>query len=86
VLFSKERHRRIKVYTDADWAGCLDNRKFTSGYCAFVGGNLIFWRNKKQNVMVRSTVEAEYRAMTHNVSEGLWQCVNASRICRIGSR
>jgi hypothetical protein len=86
VFFSKEGYRRIKVYTDADWVGCLDNRKSTSDYCAFVGGNMIFWRNKKQNVMVRSTTEAEYRAMTHNVSEGLWQCVNASRICRIGSR
>jgi hypothetical protein len=32
---------RIEVYTDADWARCLDDRKFTSDYCAFVGGNLV---------------------------------------------
>jgi hypothetical protein len=72
VLFSKKGHRRIEVYTDADWAGCLDDRKSTSDYCAFVGGNLVSWRSKKQNVVTRSTAEAEYRAMAHGVSEGLW--------------
>jgi hypothetical protein len=51
VLFSKKGHRRIGVYTDADWVGCLDDRKFTSSYCAFVGGNLVSWRSKKQNVV-----------------------------------
>jgi hypothetical protein len=63
---------RVEVYTDVDWAECLDDRKSTSGYCAFVGGNLVSWRSKKQNVVARSTAEAEYRAMAHGVSEGLW--------------
>jgi Reverse transcriptase (RNA-dependent DNA polymerase) len=72
VFFGKKRHMRVEVYTDADWVGCLDDRKSTSGYCAFVGGNLVSWRSKKQNVVARSTAEAEYRAMAHGVSEGLW--------------
>jgi hypothetical protein len=71
VLFSKKRHRRIEVYTDADWAGCLNDRKFIYGHCAFVRGNLVSWRSKKQNAVVRSTAEAEYRAMAYGVSEGL---------------
>jgi hypothetical protein len=33
---------------------------------------LVLWRNKKQNVVARSTAEAEYRAMALGVSEGLW--------------
>jgi uncharacterized protein (DUF2164 family) len=74
VLFSKNGHTKIEVYTDADWAGCLDDRKSTSGYCSFVGGNLVSWRSKKHNVVARSTPEAEYRAMTQGVSEGLWLC------------
>jgi hypothetical protein len=50
----------------------FDDRKSISGYCTFVGGNLVSWRSKKQNVVARSTIEAEYRAMAHGVSEGLW--------------
>jgi hypothetical protein len=38
----------------------------------FVGGNLISWKSKKQSVVVRSTAETEYRAMTLGVAELLW--------------
>jgi len=31
----------LVVYTDADWAGCPDTRKFTSGYAMFLGDNLV---------------------------------------------
>jgi hypothetical protein len=62
---------RIEVYMDADWVGCQDDRRSTSGHL-FVGGNLVSWRSKKQNVVARSIAEAEYRAMALGVSEGLW--------------
>ena len=38
----------------------------------FVGGNLVTWRSKKQNVVARSTAEAEFRSMAHGVCEVLW--------------
>ncbi|KAH9774809.1 retrovirus-related pol polyprotein from transposon RE1 [Citrus sinensis] len=62
----------IEVYTDADWAGSVSDRRSTSGYFTFVGGNLVTWRSKKQHVVARSSAEAEYRGMALGICEGLW--------------
>ncbi|GAA0160789.1 hypothetical protein LIER_17263 [Lithospermum erythrorhizon] len=45
------------VYTDADWAGSIDDRKSTSGYYTIVWGNLVTWRSKKQNMVARSSAK-----------------------------
>ncbi|XP_021598821.1 uncharacterized mitochondrial protein AtMg00810-like [Manihot esculenta] len=34
-------HLRIHAFADADWAGSLDDRMSTSGYCTFVGENIV---------------------------------------------
>jgi len=62
----------MKVYTDADYARSIVDRRSTTDYCMFLGGNLVTWRSKKQNVVARSSAEAEFRAMAQGVSELLW--------------
>ena len=37
----------MEAYTDADWAGSIINRRYTSRWCTFVGGNLVIRRSKK---------------------------------------
>ncbi|RVW33186.1 Retrovirus-related Pol polyprotein from transposon RE1 [Vitis vinifera] len=50
----------------------VDDMRFTSGYFTFVGGNLVTWKSKKQNVIARSSAEAEFRGMTLGLCEALW--------------
>ncbi|RVW94848.1 Retrovirus-related Pol polyprotein from transposon TNT 1-94 [Vitis vinifera] len=72
VLYENRGHTQVVGYTDADWAGSPTDRRSTSGYCVFIGGNLISWKSKKQDVVVRSSVEAEYRAMALATCELIW--------------
>ena len=62
----------IERYTDADWAGNILDRKSTSGYFTFVGGNLVTWRSKKQKVVALSSAEAEFKGMAKGLCELLW--------------
>ena len=72
LFFKKNDERSIEVYADADWAGAVEDRRSTSGYCIFVRGNLVTWRSKKQTIVARSSVEAELRSVAHGICEVLW--------------
>ena len=47
LLYKNRGHLQVEAYTDANWAGSVANRRSTSGYCTFMGGNLVSWRSKK---------------------------------------
>ena len=73
ILFTKNTDcQSIEAYTDADWTGAIDDRRSTSGYFTFVGGNLVTWRSQKQNVVARSSAEAKFRGIALSLCEALW--------------
>ena len=72
LLYEDKGHARVVGYSDADWAGSPTDRRSTSGYCIFIGDNLISWKSKKQTVVARSSAEAEYRAMASATCELIW--------------
>jgi hypothetical protein len=42
LLLRRSSSSDLIVYTDTDWDGCPDTRRFTSGYAMFLGDNLVF--------------------------------------------
>ena len=72
VLYKNKGHTQIVRYFDADWVGSSPDRRSTLRYCIFIGGNLISWKSKKQDVVTRFSAETEYRAMTLATCELIW--------------
>ncbi|XP_024162115.1 uncharacterized mitochondrial protein AtMg00810-like [Rosa chinensis] len=72
ILMKNNGNTYIMGHTDANWAGISLDRKSTTGFCTFVGGNLVTWKNKKQTVVTRSSAKAEYRAMASTACELIW--------------
>nr|KYP32769.1 hypothetical protein KK1_046449 [Cajanus cajan] len=67
ILFEKSNNLHIIGYYDSDWAFDQDDmRSTTSGYCLFLGNNMIFWMAKKQQVVSRSGIEAEYDTLCND--------------------
>ncbi|XP_062104492.1 uncharacterized mitochondrial protein AtMg00810-like [Humulus lupulus] len=69
LLFKKNEERGVESFTDADWAGSVEDRRSTTSYCTKVWGNLVTCRSKKQPVVAQSSVEAELRALSQGVCE-----------------
>ncbi|KAJ9561648.1 hypothetical protein OSB04_006808 [Centaurea solstitialis] len=62
------------TYSYADCARFPTTRRSTSGYCMFLGHNLLSWSSKRQGTTSRSSAEAEYHGVANAVAETCWIC------------
>ena len=64
-------HSKIMGYSDSDWASQI-HRHSISGFAFFVGIGVVSWSSKKQPIIILSSTEAEYVALTHSSKDIIW--------------
>jgi len=59
-------------YTDADWGGCHNIKKFTEAYLFLLYEGLISWCSKHQQFIVLYLTEAEYMVKMQAMKKVIW--------------
>nr|GEY09585.1 retrovirus-related Pol polyprotein from transposon TNT 1-94 [Tanacetum cinerariifolium] len=72
LWYTKDSGFELTRFLDADYAGCKDTFKSTSGGAQFLGEKLVSWSSKKQDCTALSTAEAEYVSLSTCCAQVLW--------------
>nr|GEZ46221.1 uncharacterized mitochondrial protein AtMg00810-like [Tanacetum cinerariifolium] len=72
VWYTKDYGFELTSFLDADYAGCKDTFKSTSGGTQFLGEKLVDWSLKKQDCTVLLTVKAEYVSISTCCAQVIW--------------
>ncbi|GJX54308.1 retrovirus-related pol polyprotein from transposon TNT 1-94 [Tanacetum coccineum] len=72
IWYLKDTDMSLTAYADADYAGCQDTRRSTSGSAQFLGDKLVSWSSKKQKSTAISSAKAEYIALSGCCAQILW--------------
>ncbi|GJY22157.1 retrovirus-related pol polyprotein from transposon TNT 1-94 [Tanacetum coccineum] len=72
LWYTKNSGFELTGFSDADYAGCKDTFKSTSGGTQFLCENLVGWSSKKQDCTTLSTAEAEYVSLSTCCVQVIW--------------
>jgi hypothetical protein len=72
LWYPKGKDISLIAYTDAYWAGCIDDQRSTSGAVFYLGECLVSWISKKQSSVSLSTAEAEFIAVASCCTHVIW--------------
>ena len=73
LVYKRDKDSNLVSYSDADWAGNIDNRRSTPGYCFKFSdkSGVISWSSRLQRCVSASTAEEEHNAVVETVKEGI---------------
>nr|GEV22183.1 uncharacterized mitochondrial protein AtMg00810-like [Tanacetum cinerariifolium] len=72
LWYPKDSSVALTAFAYANYAGCQDTRRSTSGSVQFLGERLISWSSKRQKSAAISSTEAEYIALSGCCAQILW--------------
>ncbi|RVW50974.1 Retrovirus-related Pol polyprotein from transposon TNT 1-94 [Vitis vinifera] len=72
LTYRRSSHLEIVGYSNSDFAGCLDNRRYNSCYVFMLAGGAVSWKSVKQTPIASSTMEAEFIACYEASNHGIW--------------
>jgi hypothetical protein len=72
LLYKKGEASTLTGFSDADWAGCIDDKRSTGAYLFKLGSTPITWCSRKQPTVVPSSTKSEYRALMKATKESMW--------------
>ena len=72
LMYRRTYSLEVNGYSDADFTGCVDSQKSTSGYIFKLADGAVSWRSAKQTLTATSTMEAEFVSCFEASSHGVW--------------
>ena len=72
LSYKKCANGNLIGYSDADWAGDMDDRHSTSRNVFFLAYGAVSWLSKRQATVALSKTEAEYVALSKATQEAIW--------------
>ena len=72
LTYSCDFELSLHAFIDADYGGCRDTQRLTSGYIFMMASGPVTWSSKHQATVTLSTVEAKYVAMSRCAQQMIW--------------
>jgi hypothetical protein len=72
LTYLRDRDISSTAFADADYGGCRDTHRSTSGYVFIMSGGPVTWSSKRQATVALSTIEAKYVAISRCGQQMVW--------------